>query len=146
MNRTLSLLVLSVVAGLFAPVDGIHAAPSDPLKVVATIPDLADIVKEIGGDRVDAGTDANLHASITAAVAAATEPENAHAVVVKPSHLIAMNKADMFVQIGLSLETAFVPGLLEGSRNPKIQPGKPGFVNCSDGWQAIEVPAHIPAG
>ncbi|MFN0242461.1 MAG: metal ABC transporter substrate-binding protein [Planctomycetota bacterium] len=106
------------------------AAPADRLRVVATIPDLADIVREIGGERVE--------------VTAITKGrENLHAVSTRPSHLIAMSRADVFVQIGLSLESAFVPGLLEGARNPKIQPGSAGFVSCSEGWTALDVPTTV---
>ena len=100
------------------------------LKVVATIPDLADIVREIGGDRVEITT-------ITRGT------ENLHAVTARPSHLAAMSRADVFVQVGLSLETSFVPGLLEGARNKAILPGNPGFVNVSEGWEAIEVPESL---
>lgn len=106
------------------------AAPRDPLKVVCTLPDLTDITQAIGGDRV----------SITT-ICKGTE--NAHFVTAKPSHLVAMSRADVFVQIGLSLETAFVPGLLEACRNERIQPGRPGFVNTSAGWAALDVPVKV---
>lgn len=105
-----------------------HAA--DPLRVVCTIPDLADLARTIGGDRVD-----------VTSICKGTE--NTHAVVTKPSHLVAVSRADVFVEVGLSLETAFVPGLLEGARNERIQPGKPGFVNVSEGFDAIEVPTAL---
>ncbi|HVS09317.1 MAG TPA: metal ABC transporter substrate-binding protein [Planctomycetota bacterium] len=103
---------------------------ADKLKVVATIPDLADIVQEIGGDRVDVTT-------------LTRGRENLHFVVARPSHLVAMSRADMFVQVGLSLEAAFVPGLLERARNDDIWPGHPGFVNVSEGWEPIEVPTSL---
>lgn len=108
------------------------AAPlrADALRVVATIPDLADVVRSIGGERVDVTT-----------IARGTE--NLHHVQTRPSHLVAMSKADVFVQVGLSLESAFVPALLEASRNPRIQPGKPGFVNASEGWRALDVPVAV---
>jgi ABC-type Zn uptake system ZnuABC Zn-binding protein ZnuA len=105
-------------------------ARAERLKVVCTIEDLADIVRTIGGDRVDVTT-------------IARGRENLHQVNTRPSHLVAMSRADMFVQIGLSLETAFVPGLLENSRNEKIQPGASGFVNCSQGWSALDVPGVV---
>ncbi len=119
-----------VVLALCASSTSTAASSADELKVVATIPDLADVVEQIGGDRVD--------------VTAITRGrENLHAVTARPSHLVAMSRADLFVQIGLSLETTFVPGLLEGSRNKAIRPGAPGFVNTSDGWEAIDVPASL---
>lgn len=128
-------ILLSILFSAFASVCGSPAfastpATAAPLKVVATIEDLADIVRTIGGDRVEVTT-------------IARGRENLHHVATRPSHLIAMNRADMFVQVGLSLETAFVPGLLENSRNEKIQPGAPGFVNCSQGWTALDVPAVL---
>jgi len=109
---------------------GAGAASAGTLRVVATIPDLADIVREIAGDRVDVTT-------------LTKGRENLHRVVARPSHLVALSRADMLVQIGLSLEMGFLPGLLENARNPKIQPGQPGFVNCSVGWDALDVPVTI---
>jgi zinc/manganese transport system substrate-binding protein len=106
------------------------ARAGDSLKVVTTLPDLADLTAQIGGERVQ----------ITSLCRG---KENPHAFSAKPSHLVALSKADLFVQVGLSLETAFVPGLLEGCRNPRIQPGRPGFVNCSAGWPALDVPSSL---
>lgn len=112
----------------------VHAAvaaePRDALRVVCTLPDLADVTQAIGGDRV-------------AITTLCKGTENAHFVTAKPSHLVAMSRADVFVQIGLSLETAFVPGLLQACRNERIQPGKPGFVNTSAGWTALEIPEKV---
>ena len=49
----------------------------------------------------------------------------------------------MFVQIGLSLETSVVPGLIENCGNERVQPGHPGFVNGSEGWTAMDVPTVL---
>ena len=43
----------------------------------------------------------------------------------------------------LALEATFIPNLLLAARNPGIQPGAEGFVNCSDGWEAIQVPVTL---
>ncbi|MBK7877125.1 MAG: zinc ABC transporter substrate-binding protein [Planctomycetes bacterium] len=102
----------------------------EPLKLVATIPDLADIAQAIGGERV----------SITTLCKGT---ENTHFVTAKPSHLVAMSRADALVEIGLSLEMAFVPGLLEQCRNDRLQPGKPGLINTSEGWKALDVPVVL---
>lgn len=123
-SRRLVLLIATAVA-LCAP-----QAIAGRLRVVTTIPDLADIAREIGGDRVEV-------TSLTKG------RENLHAVTVRPSHLVALSRADVLVQVGLSLESAFLPGLLENARNPKIRPGQPGFVNASVGWQAIDVPTVV---
>jgi ABC-type Zn uptake system ZnuABC Zn-binding protein ZnuA len=130
MIRSSNCLTVLLALALTGAVAGIPSTPAEPLRVVATIPDLADIAVQIGGERVSVQS-------------IARGKENTHAVPIRPSHLVAMNKADLFVQVGLSLEAAFVPGLLEGARNPEIQPGKPGFVNCSEGWEALDVPASV---
>lgn len=96
------------------------------VRVVTTIPDLKDIVEQIGGD----------HVKVTSL---ARGTENIHNVVLRPSHLVAVSRAEMFVQIGLSLEHSFVPGLLLKARNRKIAAGTPGLVTCSDGWEPIQV-------
>ncbi|HVS19427.1 MAG TPA: metal ABC transporter substrate-binding protein [Planctomycetota bacterium] len=103
------------------------ARAGDKLRVVATIPDLADITTEVGGERVEVST-------------IAKGKENLHFVLARPSHLVALSKADALVQVGLSMEMGFIPGLLESCGNPKVQPGGVGFINCSDGWHAIGVP------
>lgn len=101
-------------------------ASADKLKIVATIPDLADIAQELGGNRVE-----------VKAIAKGTQ--NVHAVPLRPSTLVAVNKADMFLQIGMSLEHAYVPGLLMRARNETVEPGGKGFVDTSIGWEAIQV-------
>ncbi len=106
------------------------AAADGPLRVVATIPDLADIARRIGGDRVDV-------TSLTKG------RENLHHVVARPSHLVALSRADVLVQVGLSLEMGFLPGLLENANNAKIRPGSPGFVNVSVGWEALNIPTVV---
>jgi zinc/manganese transport system substrate-binding protein len=39
-----------------------------------------------------------------------------------------------------SVEHAFLPALLEASKNPRIQYGQPGYVDCSQGIVPLEVP------
>jgi zinc/manganese transport system substrate-binding protein len=69
--------------------------------------------------------------------------EDVHAVRLKPSHVVAASRADCFLQVGLSLEHAWVPGLLQTARNPRIQPGSAGFVDVSQHWRAIDVPDDV---
>ncbi|HEX6884806.1 MAG TPA: metal ABC transporter substrate-binding protein [Planctomycetota bacterium] len=120
----MKLLLALFLSGLAA------SAPAERLRVVTTIPDLADLVREIGGERVEVSS-----------IARGTE--NLHAVVARPSHLVALSRADLFVQVGRSLEVSFVPGLLENARNARIRPGAPGFVSVSEGWETLDVPAEL---
>jgi len=102
----------------------------EALRVVTTLPDLADIAREIGGERVSVQS---LYKG----------KENTHSLTAKPSHLVALSKADVFIQVGLSLEMSFVPGLLESARNRRVQPGAPGHVTVSAGWKALDVPTSV---
>lgn len=130
-RRILAAAALLFASTLFLPRAGAADDVVAPkLKVVCTLPDLADLAREIGGDRVEV-------------TAICKGRENTHAVTARPSHLVAVSRADVFVQVGLSLEMSFVPGLLENARSARIAPGSPGFVNVSDGWEALDVPKDL---
>jgi len=106
-------------------------APADSkIKVVATIPDLADMARHIGGDLVDVSS-------------IATGVENIHAVPMKPSFAVRLNRADAVVLLGLEAEHAFLPALLEAARNPKILRDAPGYIDCSVYITPLEVPTRI---
>jgi zinc/manganese transport system substrate-binding protein len=97
------------------------------LRVVASLPDEADIACQIGGDRVE----------VTPIAEGTQDP---HKVPVKPSFVVKLNRADALVVQGLGLEHAFVPALLEVARNPKILPGAPGYIDASLYVTPLEVP------
>jgi zinc/manganese transport system substrate-binding protein len=97
------------------------------LRVVASTPDVADITRQIGGDRVSV-------------VTIAEGTQDPHKVPVKPSFVTKLNRADALVVQGLSLEHAFVPALLEAARNPRILPGAPGYIDASLYVTPLEVP------
>ena len=125
MTRFLALpLVLGV--GLLA----VSATGADKLKVVTTIPDLADMTRQIGGDQVDV-------------TSLATGVEDIHAVPMKPSFAVRLNRADAVVLLGLEAEHAFLPALLEAARNPKILRDAPGYIDCSVYITPLEVPTRI---
>ncbi len=101
-----------------------HAAK---IRIVTTLTDLADFTRGIGGDLVD------VHSL-------ATGVEDTHGVPMKPSFVPMMNRADLLIVVGLDMEHAFLPGLLEASKNPRIQVGKSGYVDCSKGIIPLDVP------
>jgi zinc/manganese transport system substrate-binding protein len=109
---------------------GRAAADEEKLKVVTTIPDLADMARNIGGERLDIHT-------------LATGVEDIHAVPMKPSFAVLLNRADVLILIGLEMEHAFLPGLLEAARNPKIMRDTPGYIDTSVGITPLEVPQRI---
>src|SRR3954447_23775169 len=81
------------------------------LKIVTTTTDYADIAKQIGKEKVD------VHSVMKG-------PENVHNVMAKPTEMVFLNKADLFVHSGLDTEP-WRDNLLRGARNPKVNPGKP---------------------
>ncbi|MFI5188213.1 MAG: metal ABC transporter substrate-binding protein [Chitinophagales bacterium] len=97
------------------------------IKVVTTTTDLKSITELIGGDKVSVSS-------------IATGYQNPHFVDPKPSYIIGLSKADMFVTVGLDLEIGWSPQLLTSSRNTKIQKGAEGYVDASVGIGLLQVP------
>src|SRR5256885_13123327 len=96
------------------------------LRIVTTATDYADIAKQIGDDKVD------VHSVMKG-------PENVHNVMAKPTEMVFLNKADLFVHSGLDAEP-WRDNLLRGARNPRVISGKPGNVDMSEGIELKEVP------
>ncbi len=97
------------------------------IHIVTTTEDLAAIARDIGGDRV----------SVDFIAKGVQDP---HFIDAKPSYLLKLSRADLFVEIGLGLESGWAPTLLSGARNGRIQPGSPGYVRAADGIALLEVP------
>ncbi len=100
------------------------------IRVITTIPDLADMTKQIGKELVDVE-------SLTRGV------EFMHAVPVKPSFVPKLNRANLLVHMGLDLEVSWLPALLETAQNPKISPGQAGNIDCSTGVTVLDVPRSL---
>lgn len=95
------------------------------LNVVATLPWIGSVAKEIGRDKI----------TVTTLVKPNQDP---HMVEAKPSMILAGRKADILMYNGLDLEIGYLPLILESSRNPKIIPGRPGNFDCSRFVQVID--------
>src|SRR5918911_5263133 len=124
--KRIALLSLSVVLMLLVSHTGVDAK----IRVVATIPDLADMARNIGGDLLEIKS-------------LATGVEDIHAVPMKPSFATLLNRADVVILMGLEAEHAFLPGLLEAARNPKILRDAPGYIDCSVYVTPLDVPTRI---
>src|SRR6478735_1441515 len=85
----------------------LNIAGAGSIKVVTTTTDMKSITELIGGNKVSVSS-------------IATGYQNPHFVDPKPSYIISLSNADMFVTIGLDLETGWSPQLLASSRNTKI--------------------------
>jgi len=116
-----------VVALVVLPGSGPAA---DKIRVVATIPDLADMARHIGGDLLDVSS-------------IATGVEDIHAVPMKPSFATILNKADVLLLLGLEAEHAFLPALLEAAKNPRIIRDAPGYIDCSVYVTVLDAPTRL---
>jgi len=97
------------------------------LKVATSLTDLASVAQFVGGKHVTAQSLCKGY-------------EDPHFVPAKPSLMKAIQNADVYISTGLELDGGWLPLVLPGSRNPKIQPGAKGFVDASQGVDVLEKP------
>ena len=94
--------------------------------VVASSPSLADIARNIGGE----------HVTVEEIMRG---PENPHNVIPKPSYIMRVRRADLFLHRGLDAEP-WVPLLVKSARKPHLLFGEQGNVDVSRGIALLEVP------
>ena len=99
------------VAGIESP--GLTAAPA--------------IARYVGGDKAEI-------------LSLATGKEDSHHIAAKPSYMMSVRKADLWIRMGMELEIGYEPLVLDGSRNTKIRVGSPGHLDTSKGVLRLEVP------
>lgn len=97
------------------------------LHVVSSIPVLGSLAREVGGGRVEVESLGKGY-------------QDPHFVEPKPNLMLVLNRADLLLHVGLELEIGWLPPLVLGSRNPKIQPGEPGNLDCSRAIPVLDVP------
>ncbi len=115
-------LILNVAVMALAGVAGAE----QPVRVVTTLSTFADLVKQIGGEEV--------------VVSYVASPKfNPHFIEPKPSDVLKVKRADLFVHAGLDLELWRWP-LLDAAGNEQIFPGGKGDLDLSKGVSLLEVP------
>jgi zinc/manganese transport system substrate-binding protein len=97
------------------------------LHVVSSIPTLGSLAKEVGGNRVEVESLGKGY-------------QDPHFIEPKPSLMLVLNRADLLLHVGLELEIGWLPPLVLGSRNPKIQVGEPGNLDCSRAIPVVDIP------
>jgi zinc/manganese transport system substrate-binding protein len=108
----------------------VATAANAKIKVVTTLPDLASLAQEIGGDKVE--------------VSAMAKPtEDPHFVDARPSFVVQLRSADVLIDGGAELELGWLPPLLQNARNPKLEVDKPGRVQASQGVRLMNVPTNV---
>lgn len=110
------IFILSLLLGV--------AHASAAIKVVAALPDFADITSQIGGNKV----------SVDYIVRA---DQNPHFIEVKPSYMMKLKSADVYFSIGMELDL-WSPQIIDGSRNDKLE-----VIDLSKGITKLEVPQQV---
>ena len=117
--RLLSIVTLAALA---------LAAPAKAaVNVMASTEDLADLTRQVGGDKVKVESIARGY-------------QDPHFVEAKPSFILKLAKADLLVVVGRELEIGWLPPLVQQSRNAKIQPGAEGYLDASLTAKILEIP------
>ena len=118
----MKLLAMLSALALFLPRPAAAA-----LEVVSSIPTLGSLAKEVGGDCVDVESLGKGY-------------QDPHFVEPQPNLMLVLNKADLLLHVGLELEIGWLPPLVLGSRNPKIQTGELGNLDCSRAIPVVDIP------
>jgi zinc/manganese transport system substrate-binding protein len=120
--KKILLILLAIVSGALCA--------DAKINVVATLPDLGSIARDIGGDNI----------SVTVL---AKPTEDPHFVDARPSFVVALRSADVLIDGGAELELGWLPPLLQNARNAKLDLGKPGRIQASQGVRLMNVPTNV---
>ena len=107
---------------------------SEPkIKVVTTSTDLKAMAEAIGGDKLEI-------------FSLAKGNQDLHFIEPKPSQIIKLSQAQLFIRLGLGLDNWCEP-LIKKAHNPNIDIGSEGYLDASQGVKIIEVPLpdSVPA-
>jgi zinc/manganese transport system substrate-binding protein len=96
------------------------------IRVVTSLPDLAEFVQHVGGEKVT--VDFIVRGN-----------QNPHFIEVKPSYMMKLKSADLFFVVGMDLEI-WAPQIIDGSRNASLT-----VVDLSKNIQKLEVPGKVDA-
>lgn len=100
------------------------------LKVVATFPDLGSLAREIGKDKIDL-------------VVLGKPKEDPHFVEARPNFVPSLRDADVLIENGADLELGWLPPVLQKASNPKVDLGKPGRVQASQGIALVNPTPNV---
>lgn len=123
------LIMVVLAAGLLAAPHSVAFGRSGKtLKVVATLSTFADLARSIGGEHVEVSS-------------LASPTFNPHFIEPKPSDVLKVKRASLFIHAGLDLELWRGP-LLDAAGNTRLFPGQPGELDLSQGIELLEVPTR----
>jgi ABC-type Zn uptake system ZnuABC Zn-binding protein ZnuA len=120
-------MVLAVALSALPAAGPAAAQDAAKIRVLTTTTDLREIAKEVGGDAVEVNC-------------LTKGPEDPHFLDARPSFVRQAHDADVFVKVGMELEAGYEVPIVRDARNPRIQPGNPGFCNASINVEKLDVP------
>ena len=97
------------------------------LKVLTSTMNIKSLTESIVGDRI------HLESILKG-------PQDPHYLSPKPSYMIQARDADLLIFAGMELEIGWLPLIIQGARNPRIQQGRLGYLDASQFIQALSVP------
>jgi ABC-type Zn uptake system ZnuABC Zn-binding protein ZnuA len=103
------------------------AAAPEPIRVLTTTTDLADIVRTVGGAEVEVSS-------------LCKGPEDPHFLDARPSFIRLANRAELVVATGMEYEAAYLPLILRDAANPAVRPGGAGYLDASARIRKLQVP------
>lgn len=115
--RQAKLCALFLIAGT--------ALAAEPLRICASVPELGDLARTIGGK----------HVAVTVLANGNDDP---HAVTPRASFITDLAAADALIYVGLELELGWLPALQQTAQNPKLRWGAPGDINASGAISPIK--------
>lgn len=121
MKKLMRIAFISALVLAAAAVPAIAA-----IDIVASTPELADIAKQVGGNKVHV-------------YSIAKPNQDYHMIEPRPSDVSKIARADMIVRIGLDLDMWF-DALSNAASNSKVRRGAAGYVDASEGIKKLEVP------
>lgn len=119
--KMLALIICTLILG-----PTVHAK----IKVVTTLPDVAEVVTSIGGDAVEVQ---NLLRG----------KEDPHYAEARPDYILKVNRADVVCSVGLDLEIGWLPKVLAKSGNAKVQDGGTGYCVLGNAVKALDIPTGV---
>ncbi len=128
-------LLRNALAVLFSFVTaaGVATSPAAAaIEIVAATPELADLARQVGGDRVSV-------------YSIAKPNQDYHMIEPRPSDVSRIARAEMVVRIGMDLDL-WLDALINAAGNPRVRKGAPGYVDASVGIKKLEVPKEQITG
>ena len=119
------ILIAAALALAATPATLIPASAADPLRVLATLPDLWSITRALVGDLGE--------------VKVATRPgQNPHDLEIRPTQILLVKRAEILVRNGLE-EDSWIDPVIESSGNPRLLRGAPSVIEAVRGLEILKV-------